>query len=209
MPPQLSQKPRKQPKQARSIATVEAILEAAAQVFCEQGYTGGTTDKVAIRAGVSIGSLYQYFPNKEALLLALAERHMEEGFLLIREKLAAALITQPPLKQLLRHFVEALIVLHQVNPDLHRVLFNEAPLPPSFTAEKEAAERKFAGELVALFQQYPEVKAEDMSVSCYLLVQAVEGLVHGYILYPPKDIEADKLVHEIVRMLYRYLVQEN
>ena len=65
-------RPRKQPQQSRSRATVEFLLEAAAQVFGERGYLATTTNGIAERAGVSVGSLYQYFPSKDAILLALA-----------------------------------------------------------------------------------------------------------------------------------------
>ena len=70
---------RKRPRQQRACATWHAILDAAAQLFSEHGYAATSTNKVAERAGVSIGSLYQYFPNKDALLLALAERHIGEA----------------------------------------------------------------------------------------------------------------------------------
>jgi AcrR family transcriptional regulator len=71
--------PRKLPKQERSEATVESILDAAAQVFERHGYAAGTTSRIAERAGVSIGSLYQYFPNKDAILVALVHRHLAES----------------------------------------------------------------------------------------------------------------------------------
>jgi AcrR family transcriptional regulator len=71
--------PRKLPKQSRSGATFEAVLEAAAQIFERRGYAAGTTNRIAERAGVSIGSLYQYFPNKDAILVALVHRHLAEG----------------------------------------------------------------------------------------------------------------------------------
>lgn len=70
--------PRRRPLQARSRGKVSYLLEAAAQVFRAEGY-GATTNRIAERAGVSIGTLYEYFPNKEALLLALAQRHVEEA----------------------------------------------------------------------------------------------------------------------------------
>lgn len=70
--------PRRRPLQTRSRDKVSWLLEAAAQVFRAEGY-GATTNRIAQRAGVSIGTLYEYFPNKEALLLALAERHVAEA----------------------------------------------------------------------------------------------------------------------------------
>src|SRR5215475_5457688 len=69
---------RRKPRQDRARDTVEAILEAAAQVFERHGYRAGTTNWIAERAGVSIGSLYQYFPNKDAIVMELARRHIAQ-----------------------------------------------------------------------------------------------------------------------------------
>ena len=79
--PQLSRaslEPRKTPVQARSTASVNAILEATIQVLLDVGKERLTTTRVALRAGVSIGTLYQYFPNKSALLQAALRRHLSE-----------------------------------------------------------------------------------------------------------------------------------
>jgi AcrR family transcriptional regulator len=79
--PQRSQvvlEPRKSPVQARSAASVEAILEATIQVLLDAGKERLTTTRVALRAGVSVGTLYQYFPNKSALLQAALKRHLDE-----------------------------------------------------------------------------------------------------------------------------------
>jgi AcrR family transcriptional regulator len=70
--------PRKSPVQARSTASVDAILEATVQVLLQVGKEQTTTTRVALRAGVSVGTLYQYFPNKSSLLQAVLRRHMEE-----------------------------------------------------------------------------------------------------------------------------------
>src|SRR5882724_10050400 len=78
--PQRSQavlEPRKSPVQARSTASVDAILEATIQVLLQAGKERLTTTKVARRAGVSVGTLYQYFPNKTAMLKAALKRHMD------------------------------------------------------------------------------------------------------------------------------------
>ena len=79
--PQRSQvllEPRKSPVQARSAASVDAILEATIQVLLDVGKERLTTTRVALRAGVSVGTLYQYFPNKSALLQAALKRHLDE-----------------------------------------------------------------------------------------------------------------------------------
>lgn len=126
--------PRKQPRQERARETVEAILEAAAQVFERHGYAAGTTNRIAERAGISIGSLYQYFPGKDAILLAIVERHVDEGARAMTPLLDGLLAEAPPLRDGLRRVVEAMVALHRDRPALHRVLFEEAPRPPACAA---------------------------------------------------------------------------
>src|SRR5271154_532489 len=107
--------PRKLPTQQRSEATVEAILQAAAQVFERHGYAAGTTNRIAERAGVSIGSLYQYFPNKDAVLVALTERHIEAGAAVVAP-LLARLEASTPLDDALRGLTAAMVALHRQRP---------------------------------------------------------------------------------------------
>ena len=205
MPPRAQLKPRKRPSQARSKATVEAILLAAAQVFRGQGYAASTTDRIAERAGVSVGSVYQYFPNKDALLVALAERHIDTGFTIVRDLLAEALSEKPPIEVLLRRFVVAMIALHEHEPELHRLLFEEAPLPSSVRRRLRKRENDFAGEVCALLDAHREVNVRDPKTTAYVLVHSVDALVHNFILHPPEGIDANQLSEELVRMLLRHL----
>ena len=208
MPPSTQLKPRKTPSQARSKATVEAILVAAAQVFRWQGYAGATTDRIAERAGVSVGSLYQYFPNKDAILVALAERHIDAGFALVRELLAEALTDVPVLESLLRRFVVAMIALHEHEPELHRVLFEEAPLPSSVRRQLRARENEFANEICELLEAHPEVRMRDPKVTAYILVHTVDALVHNFTLHPSEGIPSKELTDEMVSMLLGHLTTE-
>lgn len=86
---------RRRPRQARAQATVDSILEAAVQVLQRSGAGGLNTNAVAERAGVSIGTLYQYFPDKEAILIAIARRELENpgtGFAALPKTLVEALV---------------------------------------------------------------------------------------------------------------------
>jgi AcrR family transcriptional regulator len=111
---------RKTPGQARSRETVNAILEAGARILETDGVRGFNTNAVAIKAGVSVGSLYQYFPNKDALLRALVSRFEDETRAAILEALRAG--AGQPLRPCLQLFVHALVVMHYRRPALHRVL---------------------------------------------------------------------------------------
>ncbi|WP_369639033.1 TetR/AcrR family transcriptional regulator, partial [Nocardia sp. JMUB6875] len=147
---------RKQPKQERSQQTRQWILQAAAHVFAERGYAGGTTNHIAERAGLSVGSVYQYFPNKDAILRALMDDHLDAGAQLLTDRIAAGL--PPRLEDTLRLFVRTTIDHHLDNPRLHRVLFEEAPRAPSFLARLHEAENHLTALITHLFDHYPEVQ---------------------------------------------------
>jgi AcrR family transcriptional regulator len=154
---------------------------------------------------VSVGSLYQYFPNKDAILVTLAERHIDAGFALLGELLAQVMTELPALETLLRRFVVAMIALHQHEPDLHRVLFEEAPLPSSVRRRLRRRENDFAAEVCELLRVHPEVRIVDPYVTAYVLVHCVDALVHDFILHPPRNIDAESLTQEMVSMWLRHL----
>src|SRR4051812_18268513 len=120
--------PRKQPRQVRAELTRQRILTAAAHVFAEHGYAAGTTNRIAEQARVSIGSLYQYYPNKDAILLELLTRHLDAGMATSRRRRADA----PPdsLEDVIRTHVRAVIDNHRDDPNLLRVMFEQAPRSP-------------------------------------------------------------------------------
>ncbi|MEJ0098451.1 MAG: helix-turn-helix domain-containing protein [Pseudomonadota bacterium] len=114
---------RKAPRQARSRATIEVMLDAAAHILGERGWTGVTTNAVAERAGVSIGSLYQYFPNKLALVEAVRRRHLDEVLAVLR----GATDQAKPRALRIAALVDGMIAVHSRYPSAHRVLLEEAP----------------------------------------------------------------------------------
>jgi AcrR family transcriptional regulator len=121
-----SRKPsRRVPHQRRARATVEAILEAAVRVLKRDGVAAITTNRVAEIAGVSIGSIYQYFPDKRAIFIALHRRHVEE----IDRRVEHALIAQTtaPLEALLQSMVDAMVEAHSADPELHELLSTQVP----------------------------------------------------------------------------------
>jgi AcrR family transcriptional regulator len=117
--------PRKEPRQARAVGTVEAILQAATYILLRKGWDGLTTNRIAERAGVNIASLYQYFPNKEAIVAELMRRHVEET----RAAALRVLVEHrgDDLPALVRTVVRATLAVHAVAPELHRIFTERGP----------------------------------------------------------------------------------
>lgn len=199
--------PRKLATQQRARQTFEAILEAAAQVLTERGYAGGTTNHIAERAGVSIGSLYQYFPNKDAILVALVERHLEETERLLRPLFERAAGAQNSLEALLRDFVETILAFHTREPALHRLLFEEAPHPKQVRKALQVVEEKMASRVAELLQAHPEARSEGLEAAAYVAIHAVEGLAHHFVLHAPRGMREADLVGEVVALLHGYLAR--
>lgn len=193
---------RKSPVQERSRATLEALVEAAAQVFVRDGYAAATTEAVAERAGVSIGSLYQYFENKEGLLVTLAERHVDEGNARIAARLQQSV--GRPLRELVAALVGEMFDHHRDRPELHRILFRDAPYPDALRERMSANHERVAQAVEALLRGHPEGAAVDR-VRVYLALHTVEGVVHQAILAPDPEVDEAALQHELVEMVVAML----
>jgi AcrR family transcriptional regulator len=195
--------PRKRPRQDRSRATVESILEATARVLVKRGFDGLTTNLVAEAAGVSIGSLYQYFPNKAALVGALIEKHVEDMTQLALSELTR--VAQLPAREAIRSVIEAMIRAHAVEPELHRVLTEEVPRVGRMAKLREIeriTHRMVAGLLAT---RKPELAIEDPDMAAFVLVSAIEAITYRAALFAPELLRDPRLVDETCTMVRRYL----
>ena len=202
-PKKPSANPRKAPAQDRSRATVEVILDAAARILVKDGYELFTTNRVAERAGVSVGSLYQYFPNKESLLAELMRLHVEElerGIVAITEGAA-----KRPLAETVRALVEDNVRAHLVDPELHRVLSEEVPRLGPLDWRTAYGERCTSRVRDALEQRRSELAVNDLDLAVYLVTGAVESAIHDVVADRPEDLRSGALAEELTRMIVVYL----
>ena len=200
-----AQNPRRLPAQTRARETVDAILEAAAQVFSENGYVGATTNKIAERAGVSIGSLYQYFPNKDVILNSLMERHTQEGYEVILREIPDLQAIGRINATLIRRLIEIMIALHKKDPALHRVLFEET-LYKRFWNEYKRNEEESVGVLSVLLKNTPNARKTDPDGPIRLLSHAIEAMTHRFVLYGYDGLSEEDFVDEVADMMSRYLL---
>jgi AcrR family transcriptional regulator len=163
---------RKQPRQARSRATVDAIVEAGARVLNRRGWAQFTTNETAEAAGVSIGSLYQYFPNKLALVEAIRRRHFGDVLTAIR---AAADSGSLSLRRQIERLVQGMIEAHGAHATLHRALLEEAPRGDP--AHHESFEAEYLRLYAALIAASRGQRARQ-KIAAQILSAAVSGVIH-------------------------------
>ena len=206
MAPKLHTNPRKSASQERSRATVDALLEATARVLIREGYDKASTNRIAEVAGVSIGSLYQYFPGKEALVAAVIDRHTQEISEVTRDAMVKA--AARPIEAAAREFVSVAIDAHRVNPKLHGVLAEQIPHVGRLENIEANVRDGYALVRGYLEAHRDEIDVEDLDLAAFVVVTVVEALTHAAVLRRPDILTDDKVrrfVDDVTRMLVRYL----
>ncbi len=198
--------PRRSPQQRRSQEMCDRIVEAAARVFADEGYARGTTNRIAEEAGVSIGSLYQYYPNKDALLAELVRRHIRDGADEIAKRLVSVDIGLQTVEERTRMFVEATVALHREDVALHRVLFEESPRRPDIVEELRQFEAATVAVVELLIADDPAVHVRDPHMAASITVSTIESVTHRYASAHPDDADWDAFTDELVRLVVGYLL---
>jgi AcrR family transcriptional regulator len=202
----LQTSPRKSASQERSRSTVDALLEATTRILIKEGYDRASTNRIAEVAGVSIGSLYQYFPSKEALVAAVVDRHTQELSEVTRNALVK--VAARPIEVAAREFVSVAIDAHRVNPKLHGVLAEQIPRVGRLENIEANVRDGYALVRGYLEAHRDEIDVADLDLAAYVVVTVVEALTHAAVLRRP-DILADKkaqrFVDDVTRLVVRYL----
>lgn len=195
----------KQPVQQRSQATVKVILEAAVQVFEKHGHAAGTTARIAERAGVSVGSLYQYFPNKDAILAALADQHLQEVDAVALRVMRATLGRELSLAQAVDVLIEGFLALHEHNPVLHRLLYEEGLLPVEVRQRVQRREEGYRSALAQVLATHPEVREGDAQLQAWFVIRMLEHFTHMLVIDPPARAIRRAGAAELKDLILRYL----
>ncbi|VTU39530.1 HTH-type transcriptional regulator RutR [Variovorax sp. PBL-H6] len=199
-------KPRKLATQERSRATVDSLIEATARILVKEGFDKASTNRIAQLSGVSIGSLYQYFPSKEALVAAVIERHQQQIMQTVRSELAR--VSTQPLEEAVRRFVAVAVKAHRLDPQLHRVLAEQIPR----VGKLEKLET-FSSENFSLFRDYlegvrGELGVDDLELASFVCVTTIEALTHNAVLHQSRMLTNDRmeaLIDETARLVTGFL----
>lgn len=194
---------RKSPQQARSRDMVERIVAAGREVLVASGYDAFSTNRVAAAAGVSPGSLYQYFPDKAAILDVVIDRYWSE----VAEDVAASLADRigelgPAM---VRDTADALVSALEADPVVLRVVAEELPIGRN-RDRRAALERRVRELATTLLAARPETSTRPSpAVAAWVVVLAVENLALRWVLDQPEAVSRDQLLDEMVALVGGYL----
>jgi len=172
----------------------------------KEGYDKASTNKIAAVAGVSIGSLYQYFPSKEALVAAVIDRHTHELTQVVRDALIK--VASRPIEVAARELVSLGIEAHRVNPELHRVLAEQVPRVGRLESIGAIDRNVYALLRGYLEAHRGEIGVADLDVAAFICVTVVEALTHTAVLHRPEILAGEKagrFVDDVTRLVVRYL----
>lgn len=196
---------KKQPVQARAKATVAAMLDATAQVLISDGYEAVSTNRIAEVAGVSIGSLYEYFPNKQSLVASVLSRALRDIVDEVTTGLRTALALADQPRSGIDYWMRAMTAALQKRGDLLRVALREVPFLWSIreirqlseTLQHIAQEGRRKSERVLHF--------DDPQASTYLLMSMTWAAILQTVLYPPTHLSRERLTSTLVEMVLKLL----
>ncbi len=199
--PESSAASRRTPLQDRSRQRVERILDAAARVFLERGYDAATTEEIARLAGTSIGSVYQFFPNKLAIFNAISARYVERARALFDSFMTPA-ATARPWHELLGEAIDAFVAFHAVEPAFRAILVNWRVSADMVLASDEV-NQDFARRVeVVLAAQAPALTGPRRGLVATMIIEMISATLMLCVRRPDS---AQAIIAETKTMLRRYI----
>jgi AcrR family transcriptional regulator len=196
--------PRKIPAQVRSIATVDAILQAATQVLLASGFEKMSTTRIAERAGVSVGSFYQYFPNKRALLAALVHRHVSE--VAARAERACRAVHGATIREMCETIVNAFIDAKTERADLSRALYLPAAVAGGAAIVKVQSDR-VGNAVAAMLETASDASFDQPRLLSFVLVTAVVGPMQAVLEMGVNPELISRLRQQLTALCVGYLIE--
>ena len=203
--PKKATRARKVPRQQRSAETVAAIVEATERVLTDIGFDELTTNRVAKVAGVSVGSLYQYFPNREALVAAVIDRRARDTEQRLMETLRE--LQGKSLEQAIRALAEFYVGRYQTDRDFYKaVIPHLAKVDKYHNVEAQAVS---AAKLLryGLEIHTEKLKVKNLDVAAFLLVSAAVGVMSSAVTTREDLLDSDALVDELALLVSSYLLK--
>ncbi len=194
------------PKQTRSVETCNALMEAAAKVFSEQGYDATTTHDIARAAGVSVGALYRYFADKQALIVALYRSEISDLQNRVVREFSILDLVGRDMHDIVRKTLALVFGVYAERPGLRRVLSEQSRRIPELAALRRDQERALDQTVGQILRSVQGVRLPDIEVGAYLVRLFFTSLIDDYVLYPPPDaaIGRERVLDAAADFILRY-----
>jgi AcrR family transcriptional regulator len=197
--------PKKQPRQGRSQATVDYILKAAAQILSKEGRARLSTNRIAELAGVAVASLYQYFPNKEAIVNALYKMELSEELAEFTQR--SAELKDGTVKDAIGVGIRSTIDLHARKPKLVASILESLPVLGGLEALIGARQKVIDFVAETMRQRKSELRsAKNVEIKSFLVVHAIESVIHAAAHERPDYLSEPAFAGELVEMIERFLL---
>jgi len=200
-----SLKPRKKPTQQRSQLTWDIIIEAAAQVFSRYGYEKTSTNLIAERAGLSVGTIYEYFPNKDVLLTQVQSHWNDTCWEYVKS--LPAQDPNLPLEEGIRLMLQNWVGILRLNPELYRALVND--LPTRGNKWKADARLNETVLFVAngLARHSDRIRNPNIALSCEVLIRGIQAYLDHLIVIEPSRLTSDDLIDDLADQFCGFLLK--
>ncbi|MFW1773358.1 TetR/AcrR family transcriptional regulator [Acinetobacter seifertii] len=197
-------KPRKSPVQARSTATIEVLHEATIQVLLKEGIVKCNTTRIAERAGVSVGSIYQYYPNRDSLLAAVLQRHLDS----VAEKIEELCLKyeKTSIKTLISALVDKIILAKLSNPEESKALYAISGERGGLDLSKRMNDRMLAA-VSNLLESASDIEFDDSQIVAEFVLGAIMGLIRRVLENQVTDKVEQVLESHLKLMVVAYLQQ--
>ncbi|HEX2925844.1 MAG TPA: TetR/AcrR family transcriptional regulator [Ruminiclostridium sp.] len=198
----------RKPKQSRSIVMKDKILNSALQLFCEKGYYNTTTNEIAQRAGVSIGSLYSYFKDKDTVFLEVLDSYQDKFDIAKNEAISKISLLKSDYKAWLRILIENLINVHEDSKELIRELNVLSYYNPKVAEILEDNREKTLQATVGYFMQFRNnfKKLDDVEATAIVIFDLISATVDR-IVFGKNEIDRERLINATIDVVYKYFTE--
>ncbi|WP_082825926.1 TetR/AcrR family transcriptional regulator [Croceicoccus estronivorus] len=194
---------RKDPKQQRAVVTAEAITQATQQIIIREGFKKATTNRIAEVAGVSVGSLYQYFPNKQAIVRTLIQETVTKAAMRVRTLLRD--LMDEPLEPALRQIMTLLLEIYKENDFIIFRILDQVPELKEYTNNLAIEIYTYSTNLAFLEQHQADLTVTDIKTSLLLIERATIHNIEYFLAHNPTNMTEEQLIDELTRMTLNYL----
>ena len=197
---------RRQPKQVRSVGTYESILTAASQLFAKTGYEQTTTHQIARQASISVGALYRYFADKQAILLELYRREITDTRQQLLDQFDITDLVATDMREIIHRTLTLAFDVYSQRPALRRVLGEQSRKIPALIEVRRERETELFGAVESILKAVSEVELPDVELSAYLVAVFFEGLLEDYLLRQsdPPRFDRDRVIDSATDLILRY-----